>query len=87
MLVIGIGRGHEELFSGRVKDGLLRVIGAVGEAGHLYLQGDSILGFAQVAVDAQGGDLMRGGVKSERHLIPGLCIILEDQIRNAPGRI
>ena len=44
MLVIGIGRGHDEIFSGRVKDGLLRVIGAVGEAGHLYLQGDSILG-------------------------------------------
>jgi len=53
MLVVGICRGHDELFGGRVKNGLLRVIGAIGEAGHLYLQGNSILGFAQVGVDVQ----------------------------------
>ena len=87
MLVVGIGRGHDELFGGRAKNGLLRVIGAIGEAGHPYLQGNSILGFAQVGVDIQRDDLMGGGVERERHLITGLGVVLEDQIHHASRRI
>ena len=53
-------------------NGLLSVVGPVGQTAHLSLQSNFILRFTHISVDAQGSDLFCGAGERERHFIAGL---------------
>jgi hypothetical protein len=80
-LVVGTGRGDYEFLGGGVQNCLLHVVGPIGQTSHLNLQRNGILFLAHVGVDAQGDDFRSRRIESKGHLIAGLRIVLENQIR------
>jgi hypothetical protein len=82
-LVVCVSGGDYELLGGGVEDGLLNVVGVVRQAGELYREGDDVLGIIHVCVDVDADDLLRGGAERYGHLVAGLGVVLEDDVRGA----
>src|SRR5260370_13415372 len=74
---------YQEVFSRCVKNGLVRIVGAIGKAAHLHVQSHDIFLFTHVGIDTQRGNFFGAGVERERHLIALLGVVGENQIHSA----
>jgi hypothetical protein len=79
-LVVGVGGGDHKLFCCRIEDGVVDVVGGIGQAGKVHGKGNDILRIVHVGVDIQCADLLVCGVEGDGHLVARLSVVLEDDL-------
>ena len=82
-LIVGAGRGDDELLRGGIEYTLLNEVGAVGQAGKRDCEGDDVFGIIQVGVHVQRADFMGLGVEGDGHLVARQGVVREDDVRGS----